>query len=162
MTRWPLAVRPCGDATGGPQPPAAGTVPEWVAWGIALLGGTIAAALQTVSRLTPRLKRAEELARQAVHELRPNSGSSMRDSADRTEAAVTQLFVEVRALQDDLRDLRQASRRHDGELGRLADATEQIRDRITRAEDREAQHLAALDARVHTLETARGEYRDNP
>lgn len=135
-----------------PAPPATGVILEWVVWGIALLGGTIVTVRQAVSRLVPRLKRAEELAEAVAHEVRPNSGGSMRDTADRTEAAVVQLVAEVAALRDDVSEVRQVSRRHDKELGRIADANEQIRDRITRSEDRQAAQLNDHSQRIHYLE----------
>lgn len=45
----------------------------------------------TASRTATRLKNVEEKAEIAAHEVRPNSGKSLADSANRTEAAVHEL-----------------------------------------------------------------------
>lgn len=133
---------------------------EWLGWGATVVVAVTVTVRSALSRLLPRLRRAEELAATAAHEVRPNSGGSMRDSTDRTEAAVTQLVAEVSALRDDISDIRsrmgdlaQAQRRHDAEIGRLSDGVEQIRDRMTREADSESHRIDDHSRRIHALET---------
>lgn len=132
---------------------------EWLGWGVTVVVVVAVTVRSALDRLVPRLRRAEELAATAAHEVRPNSGGSMRDSTDRIESLVTQMSVEMSALRDDVADIHARStelasgqRRHDREIARLSDCVEQIRDRMTREADSESRRLDDHSERLHSLE----------
>ena len=132
-----------------------------------IIGGLLAGlaalvtAIATAAKLTAevgQLRRHAHATGEAVqavkHEVRANSGESLRDSADRTEALARQLLTEMSALRDDVSDLRVTSRRQDHELGRVNTGVAQLAERMTvferRSDDRHRrheEHLARLDGR---------------
>lgn len=136
-------------------------LPPWEVVGGLLLGvAGVITALVTLAKTLAEVRAArahtEATASKMAaisHELRPNHGSSLRDSADRTEFAVGQLATEMRALRDDLADVRQAVRRHDAELGRANQLLAQAADRANQADRHLSTQLDDHSQRLRSLET---------
>ena len=109
------------------MPPALDT-PEEVAAMLAALLGTLTVigsgifgALASVfavwrAKIRPLLTDTRDAAEGAAQQLRTNSGSSVRDSIDRTEQMTCHLLAEVRDLRADQRATRQAADRTHSEI----------------------------------------------
>ena len=136
-------------------------LPTWEVVGGLLVGvAGVITALVTLAKTLAEVRAARAHSQHAAdamavisHELRPNHGSSLRDSADRTEAAIAQLATEMRAVRDDLSDVRLAVRRHDSELGRANTLLAQAADRATQTDRHLSTQLDDHSQRLRSLET---------
>ena len=107
----------------------------WGGWGMAL-AALITAAVGGV-----------KVAAEVRHEMRPNSGGSMRDAIDRIELLVADLA-------SDVEQLARTGRRHDAELARANDALVQLQGITADAVTRVHRRLDDHSVRLHEVEVA--------
>lgn len=144
----------------------------WGGWGTALaaLITAIAGGLKVAAEIRAQRNETRATAARVAavdHELRPNSGNSMRDVIDRIEGLVTANAAAVAKLTGDVEQLSRATRRHDAELGRANDALVQLQgvtaDAVTRVHRRLDDHsirLRDVEADSHTHHHRLGDPHD--